>query len=174
MYIRNLRRIRNSLDLESAKLVANALVTSRLDYCNSLLNGINKGLLRRLQLVQNSLARAVIPTVKRCDHISPVLKQLHWLPVQKRIEFKTSLITFKVLQNKKPAYLSDLLQPLPTSARRSSNRNLLYIPRVVTEMGRRSFYFTAPTLWNSLPQHSRDSTGVETFKNILKTHLFVT
>jgi hypothetical protein len=77
LYIRMLRRIRNMIDLESAKLVANALVTSRLDYCNSLLYGVNKGLIHRLQLVQNSLARAVVPSCKRYDHVSPVLKQLH-------------------------------------------------------------------------------------------------
>ena len=78
-HIRNFRRIRDHLDLNSAKLLANALVSSRLDYCNSLLYGINEGLSKKLQTVQNSLARVVVPSVKRTDHISPVLKQLHLL-----------------------------------------------------------------------------------------------
>ena len=69
----NFRRIRDHLDLNSAKLLANALVSSRLDYCNSLLYGINEGLSKKLQTVQNSLARVVVPSVKRTDHISPVL-----------------------------------------------------------------------------------------------------
>ena len=93
MHIRNFRRIRNSLDLNSAKLLANALVTSRLDYCNGLLYGINKGLSKKLQMVQNSLARVVIPSVKRRDHITPVLRQLHWLPVEQRIIFKMAVLT---------------------------------------------------------------------------------
>lgn len=172
LYIRMLRRIRGIIDLNSAKLAANALVTSRIDYCNSLLYGINKGLVHRLQIVQNSLARAVVPSCRRYDHISPVLKQLHWLPVQQRIEFKVALITFKVLQCNEPSYLRELIQPVPVSARRSANKNLLVKPFVKSEMGRRAFSFSAPSVWNALPQQIRDSTTLPTFKNRLKTHLF--
>jgi hypothetical protein len=172
LYIRLLRRIRSMLDLNSAKLVANALVTSRIDYCNSLLYGANKGLIHRLQLVQNSLARAVVPSCKRYDHVSPVLSQLHWLPVQQRIEYKVALLTHKVLRNGEPNYLRELIQPLPLSSRRSASKNLLVAPFIKTEMGRRSFSYSAPTVWNSLPQHVRDCETLPTFKKKLKTHLF--
>lgn len=172
--IRNLRRIRSFLDFNSAKLLANAIVTSRLDYCNSLLFGTNKGLVQRLQRVQNALARVVVPSVKRREHISPTLKQLHWLPVQQRILFKLGLLTFKVIRNRQPSYLSDLLELLPVSNRRSSAKGLLKTPFVKTETGRRSFYFSSPSFWNSLPQAIRDSGSEMSFRKNLKTYLFPT
>src|SRR6266536_2277446 len=72
--IRMLRNIRHCLDLHSATILANSLVTSKLDYCNSLLYGLPKSSIQRLQRVQNSLARVVIPSTRRSDHITPVLK----------------------------------------------------------------------------------------------------
>ena len=174
MHIRNFRRIRNSLDLNSAKLLANALVTSRLDYCNGLLYGINKGLSKKLQMVQNSLARVVIPSVKRRDHITPVLRQLHWLPVEQRIIFKMAVLTFKVLKNSQPVYLSNLLKHRKSFGRRSLDTNLLEIPFMKSENGRRSFANAAPRIWNSLPQEIRGCKTENLFRKKLKTHLFPT
>jgi len=174
MCIRSLRQIRSMLDFDSAKLVANALVMSKLDYCNSLLYGINAGLVNRLQRVQNTLARVVVPSVRRSDHISPTLRQLHWLPVRQRIDFKMALMTFKVLHNRAPVYLHDKLQPLPESSRRSSGRNLLSVPFTKSSVGRRSFEFASPTVWNSLPQGIRDCNQIDQFKKLLKTQLFPT
>ena len=172
MNIRNLRRVRSSLDFTSAKLLANAIVTSRLDYCNSLMSGANKGLIKKLQLVQNSLARVVVPSVNRREHITPTLKQLHWLPVQQRIFFKIGLITFKVIKNQQPPYVADLLQLLPASNRRSSSKRLLKVPFVRTETGRRSFYFSSPSFWNSLTQELRDLDSELSFRKRLKTFLY--
>ena len=156
LHIRQLLQIRDYLDLNFAKTLANALVVSRLDYCNSLLFGLPNTTLHRLQLVQNSLARAVVLSTKRRDHITPVLRQLHWLPVVKRIDFKIAMTTFNVLTNKQPAYLAELLVPVKHSARRSSNKNLLVAPLIKSANGRRSFTYAAPTVWNSLPQHISD------------------
>ena len=172
LYIRQLRQIREYLDLNSSKTLANALVISRLDYCNSLLFGLPNSTLHRLQLIQNSLARATVPQTKRYDHITPILKQLHWLPVLKRIEYKIAMTTFNVLTNKQPVYLAELLVPVKNSARRSSNKNLLVAPLIKSANGRRSFSFAAPTVWNSLPQHIRDCKTTATFKKCLKTFLF--
>ena len=88
-FIRDIRRIKRYVPMSAKISLENALVSSRLDYCNSLLTGINKsniGLLK-LQRVQNSLARAVT-NISKCEYITPVLKSLHWLPVQQRIRFK--------------------------------------------------------------------------------------
>ena len=123
--IRQLRQIRSSLDSGSAIILANSLITSRLDYCNSLFFGLPDCSIHRLQRVQNSLARVVVPTVNRRDHISPVLRELHWLPVHQRITFKIATLTYKTLAHKQPSYLYDLLKPLPQSSRRSSDKNLL-------------------------------------------------
>jgi hypothetical protein len=171
--IRQLRQIRSSLDITSAKLLANALVSSKLDYCNSLLYNLPNSSLNRLQHVQNSLARAVVPSTKRSDHITPTLIKLHWLPLKQRIDFKIATITYKTLQNNKPSYLLDLLKPYtPSRSLRSSNTHLLEVPFIKTALGRRSFSFAAPTIWNSLPLPLRTSQSLQIFTSKLKTHLF--
>ena len=108
-HIRQLRQIRPSLDRNSAIVLANALVHSKLDYCNSLLNGLPKTSLVRIQYVQNALARVVCNTTKFSFHTSTLLKSLHWLPISERINFKIASLTFKVLNYSKPSYLAELL-----------------------------------------------------------------
>jgi len=171
--IRQFRQLRSSLDTNSAKLLANALVSSKLDYCNSLFYNLPDTSINRLQHIQNSLARFVIPSVRRCHHISPILAKLHWLPIRQRIEFKIATITHKTLQNGQPSYLFDLLHPYnPTRTLRSSNTNLLEVPKIKSEIGRRSFSFSAPTIWNLLPPSLRNTKSSLAFRSQLKTHLF--
>ena len=171
--IRQLRQIRSSLDISSAIILANSLVISKLGYCNSLLNGLPKSSINRLQVVQNSLARAIYPSAKRSDHVSPLLHKLHWLPVSSRIEFKIATLTFKVLKFQQPAYMFDMIVPyIPPRSLRSSNKNLLIVPDIRSEMGRRSFSFAAPTIWNSLLQHIRSSDSLSVFRGLLKTFLY--
>src|SRR6188508_2778687 len=156
--IRQIRQIRPSLNTNSAKLLANALVSTKLDYCNSLFYNLPSTSINRLQHVQNSLARVVIPSVRRCHHIYPILAKLHWLPIRKRIEFKIATITHKTLQNGQPSYLLDLLHPYnPTRTLRSSNTNSLEVPKITRAIGRRSFSFSAPTIWNNLPLSLRNT-----------------
>ena len=106
-------------------------------------------------------------------HISPVLHKLHWLPVSSRIEFKIATLTFKVLKFQQPAYIYDLIAPyIPPRSLRSSNKNLLIVPDIRSEMGRRSFSFASPSIWNSLPQHVRSSDSLSAFHGLLKTFLY--
>src|SRR5215469_5542790 len=124
--IRQLRQIRPLLDHNMAVLLANCLVSSRLDFCNSLFYGLPDSSIRRLQLVQNSLARVIFSSAKKPDHISPPLHKLHWLPIEQRIIFKAAVITFKVLHSRQPAYLADLITPQrSTRDLRSNSQNLL-------------------------------------------------
>ena len=97
-HIRALRHIRASLTTEASKTIAATIVGSRLDYCNSLLAGTSVSNLIRLQHVQNALARVVAQKPRFC-HITPVLSDLHWLPVRHRISFKITTVTFRVLQS---------------------------------------------------------------------------
>lgn len=170
--IRQLRAIRPYLDMNTAVMLANALVSSRLDFCNSLYYGLPLHRIHSLQRVQNSIARLTVPGTGFRDHMTPVLKRLHWLPVQQRIEFKIAVTTFKVLQNQQPQYLANLLTRMPDSSRRSSGKNLLQMPFIKSEIGRRSFSYAAPKIWNSLPQSIRDITSLEMFKRHLKASLF--
>ena len=140
---------------------------------NSLFYNLSDSSLNRLQRVQNSVARAVVPSVKRSQHISPTLSKLHWLPVKQRIKFKIATITFKTLHNKQPSYLSELLKSHnPSRPLRSSDKQLLDVPLIKTAVGCRSFSYAAPTIWNLLPLSLRTTTSLPLFKSQLKTFLF--
>ncbi len=171
-HIRHLRQIRSSIDTSSAIILANALVTTKLDYCNSLYYGLPNSSIHRLQLVQNSLARVILPSIKRHHHITPALQKLHWLPVNLRIKYKIASLTFKTLHYKLPSYLHQLLLPVPSSGRRSYTNNLLTVKRVTSSYGQRSFSSAAPTIWNSLPTALRLSSSYSVFRSSLKTFLF--
>ena len=103
-HIRDIRRIRHLLPLSAATALANSLVSSKLDYCNSLYSGISQSNLNKLQRIQNSLAR-VITNTSKYQHITPTLKKLHWLPIKQRIDYKLCLLTYKTLTNQQPTYL---------------------------------------------------------------------
>ena len=149
-----------------------ALVISRIDCCNSLLNGVSVVVVEKLQRVQNACARVILIRPKR-DHVTPMLLELHWLPVKCRITFKTLLLTFKCLHGLAPTYLSALLSPYcPTRSLRSSDQLLLNQPTSRTKLGERSFSCAAPRAWNQLPLAVRQCTTVNHFKVALKTHLF--
>ena len=123
--------------------VANALVSSRLDYCNSLYRSLSCRDLKKLQCVQNSLARIVIRTSK-FSHITPVLRSLHWLPIRHRIRFKTASIIFKFLHTGTPVYFSPHLTryTCAVSTRRSSPDNLyLHVPCYRTTINKSKVHF---------------------------------
>ena len=103
-HMKDLRRIRRYLSVSVATALANALVSSRLDYCNSLLHNVTANNMKKLQVVQNSLCR-IVKRVSRFEHISEYRKALHWLPVEYRIRFKINLLTYKALNFGQPLYL---------------------------------------------------------------------
>ena len=152
-----------------------SLVRSRLDMCNSLIYGIPHHQLHRLQLATNTAARIITLTKKR-SHITPVLFDLHWLPVRQRIEYKLLIFVFKSLHGSAPSYLSELLHDYKPgrTGLRSANRHLLHEPRSNNSFGDRSFAICAPRLWNQLPIHIKNSHTLSAFKTALKTHLFIT
>ena len=108
-HIRDLRRIRNTLDHTTACTIATSLIHSKLDYCNSLFLNLNFQQTNRLQLILNSTARAVTKTPKY-NHITPHLKSLHWLKITQRIQYKILSLTYKSLQFKQPSSILDLLK----------------------------------------------------------------
>ena len=172
-HLRNIAKIRPILTQKDAEKLVHAFVTSRLDYCNSLLSGSSSKSLKTLQLIQNAAARVLTGTKKQ-DHISPVLASLHWLPVKSRIEFKILLLTYKALNGQAPSYLRELIVPYyPTRTLPSENAGLLVVPKVSkSRSGARAFSYQAPLLWNHLPATVREADTVSTFKTRLKTFLF--
>ena len=171
-HLYNIRRIRKFLNSECTKILVNAFVTSRLDFCNSLLYGLPNNQLHKLQRVQNAAAR-LICNVGRFDHITPSLYRLHWLPINYRIKFKFFFLCIKLLPVA-PSYISDLLKLKPASRYnlRSSIDTLLLKHSNPNPNPNRSFKCAGPKLWNELPKDIRNATTVQIFKRLLKTCLF--
>ena len=147
-------------------------MSSRLDYCNSLLSGIAETDLTKLQRVLNRLARVVTKSPPFTRSV-PLLRSLHWLPVKYRVPFKICLLTYKALHEKQPVYLHSLIAISLPSHSLGSNRGItLSIPRIKTNTGARAFSPCAPSLWNSFSLSVRSATSIATFKRRLKTYLF--
>ena len=175
-YLYNIRHIRKFLSKESTETLIHAFITSRLNYCNSLFYGLPNSLILKLQRIQNACARLVYSVPKFC-HVTPILRDLHWPTVRQRIDFKIILITFKILNNMAPSYLSSLIciaTPSRYSLRSSCDGTLLRFPPMKSSktLGDRAFMFAAPKLWNSLPRDIRTTMNLSTFKMKLKTFLF--
>ena len=171
--LREFRHIRSFIPKSAAIIFANAFIHSRIDYCNSLFYGLPKYSINRLQKIQNSVARIVTRT-SRSSHITPVLKSLHWLPVQYRINFKLCCITHRALSLKEPYYLNSLLiNRLNSHSLRSSSFNPLTLPIFNKKSnGFRSFAHAAPFLWNHLPNTVRSAPTYLSFRKSLKTYFF--
>ena len=168
-HLRNISNIRKYLSSTTTEILVHAFVSSKLDNCNSLLYGLPNCLLKKLQHVQNAAAR-LITLSRKHEHITPILFNLHWLPVNYRIIFKILLITYKALNDLAPSYVRDLLTPYtPSRQLRSSSKDLLSIPHFnLKTYGARSFSVAAPTLWNTLPSDIKNSSSVSLFKHKLK------
>ena len=172
-YLRNISRIWKYISRHTAEILVHAFITSRLDFCNSLLYGLPKKTIKRLQHVQNAAARMVALTPKH-EHISPVLQELHWLPVEQRIIFKILLMTFKCLNGIAPSYLSDLVtRYIPRRNLRFANGHHLFdVKYNLRNYGFRSFSVASPQLWNDMPLGIRSCGSLNDFKKKLKTYLF--
>ena len=178
-HLKNIARIRGFMSKQDLEKLIHAFISSRLDYCNGLLTGLSKGAVRKLQLIQNAAARVLTKT-KKFEHITPILRSLHWLPVCQRIEFKVLLIVYKsqcilysCILNRKSKYMSDLLSPYtPARPLRSAGTSLLITPRVKTKHGEAAFSYSASCKWNKLPDELKQAETLNTFKTRLKTFMF--
>ena len=180
LQIRDLRRLRQYLTRDAAVLAANALVSSRLDYCNSMFRSLSGFNVRKLQCVQNSLARIVTNT-NRFSHITPALKSLHWLPIEQRSVFKTATMVYKFLQTGYPRYFGAFLNARKSVYNtRSSQREgeVLEVPQFIPSVHKStrhfgfSFAYDAPKVWNELPDDIRSATSLLSFRKKLKSYLF--
>jgi len=173
MQLRNISKLRRFLDQSSLECIVHAFITSKLDYCNSLFCGLPSSLISCLQRVQNIAARILTGT-PRHEHIDPVLYKLHWLPVAKRVEFKTLLLVFKTIHDMAPIYLRELItQHTPSRSLRSSDQHLLKVPFTSSSLVQsRSFSVAGPRMWNTLPSDIRTVQSLCQFKSKLKTYLF--
>ena len=151
-HLRNINSIRSLLTDKATTQLIHSLVTSRIDYCNSLLYGLPSNKLSKLQRVQNIACRIVCRT-PRAAHITPLLREEHWLPVCQRIRYKILLLTYKAIHNTAPLYICNLVTLHKPNRNLRSAYNMELVPpktKCVT-FGDRSFQAAAAKEWNRLP-----------------------
>ena len=163
-HIRNIKSLNSMFTHDALISLVNASITSRLDYCNSLLLGLSDKLVERLQLIQNIAAR-IITGYRKYDHIISIFKELHWLSVIKRIKFKTLVITYKTSHGQAPIYLTELLhKKANTRTLRLFGELILVVSKYKLQLyGLKAFGVAAPTLGNKLPSHIRNYKSLNVF-----------
>ncbi len=164
-------------DGAAAQLLVQALVISRLDYCNALLAGLPSNTIKPLQMIQNAAARLVFNEPKRA-HVTPLFVSLHWLRVAARIQFKTLMLAYRTTTGSAPTYFHSLLRIyIPSRSLRSASERGLVVPsQRGSKSLSRTFSFTIPGWWNDPPPPPPppiwNAVSLSIFKQQLKTHLF--
>ena len=175
-HIRNNGKIRNLLSYNACSTIIHALISCRLDYCNSLLYNVPTHKTDRLQRLQNQCARILTKSPRR-EHITPVLKSLHWLKIQDRITYKILMLTYKSYYNIAPTNLCELISRRESSVntRLGSDQHQLIMPPISKDCSNtfleRSFIYAAPCEWNKLSECIRTS-SFDSFRKSVKTMLF--
>ena len=171
-HFRNIAKIKKFLTKKDTETLLHSLVTNKIDHHNALLYGLGKNLINRLQKIHNAAAKLLMGK-RKFDHVTPLLQELHWLPVEYRITYKIALLVYKSLHGQGPIYLQELLHWYsPVRALRSSANLELTVPSRSLAYGTRAFSYAGPTVWNSLPLTVKKSNSVDTFKKHLKSYLF--
>jgi len=172
-HLRQLWPVTRSLTPAAAQTVVQAFISCRLDHCNSLLYSSSENLMRRVQSVQNAAAR-LLTGARRRDHISPVLRRPHWLPVRRRIDFKLAPCSF--VTGQAPHYLAEdihLVAAGPGRQLRSSTDRSCSVPRTYSTSGDRSFAAAGTRVWDHLPSNLRDEKlSFRSFRRLLKTLVY--
>ena len=174
MNLRNIRKIRNVLTDQSASQLIHALISSRIDYCNSILYGMSDSVISDLQHIQNTAARILAKCGNSFIHSKIILKKLHWLPIKQRIVYTILITTYKAYHSIAPKYICDLItrREYKRELRTNDQMNLV-VPFVKRKhFGERSFSYAAPREWNKLELSIRKSESLESFKKKFKTYLF--
>ena len=139
------------------------MVNSSLDYCNSLLYGVNKS-----NRVQNALC-CIIFRLDKMSHVTPFLKKLHWLQIQHCILFMYNLLVFKAINLSQPLYLSASIRSRSLTC---SNKLSVSSTHPKKHIGRCGFAVAAPADWNKLSQTVSSQQTIDGFQKQRKTHLF--
>ena len=150
--LRQLRPLVQSITMEAARTAAVACISCQLDYCNSLLYRLPDTLLQKLQSLQNATARLISGT-SRSNHISLVLRELHWLLIRERVKFKVACLVRQSLSGQALLYLADdccLVSDSTLRSLRSADISTCMVPRTLSSYGARTFAAAGPRLWNSL------------------------
>ena len=176
----NMRRIGYYLDEGVKIMMVKQLVISKLDYCNSLYMNLPKTRLKKLKSILNGCVRFIYNIKDWQDDLIPYYKKAHILPIEERIFFKVCLLSYKIVYDKAPGYLKQLIEMEPsctdsqkTRAKPAEDNLRMKLPKMhKTKASERRFSVHAPAAWNSLPLRIRSITNIDSFKGMLKNHLF--
>ena len=164
-HLRDLGKLKHNLSSDDLSTLTHSVISSKLDYCNVILFGLNSSLIEKLQKVQNAAAR-LINKIPRRKSVRNEIGKLHWLRVKERCVYKILLIVYKRLYCTCPSFLCNILEIS------DPERKKLKCTYYETKYGRRAFRFSAPRLWNQLSLEMRTEKSIDTFKKKLKTYLF--
>ena len=174
-HLRNIAFIKKYLDKESVKKLMINNIISGVDYYNSIYYNLPKRQLRKLQMILNRRARVIKGNPAR-DRITPILIELHWLPIKARIVFNLCVLTHQALITGRPPYLRELLHEMQPdegiNTRRTTSEFTHHEPRYSSNIGLRAFSSAVPKLYNKLPLNIRKANKLSKFKKELKTFLF--
>ena len=164
--LRDIGRVKKYMQRTHLETIVHAIISIRLDYCNSLFVNLNKDSIFKLQKVQNTAARLILGKRRR-DSAKDALRELHWLNVDARITFKILLLVHKVVRGQCNMSLS-----YKSFNGRPEDELKLVTPTFNTKYGERLFEYNGSRLWNSLPVHVRKEEDTEVYKKMIKTILF--
>ena len=166
-----INRVKHIFDKRALIIIINALVFSELFYCSSVWGNTTQANLDKFQAVQNFACR-IVCGAKIFDHITPLLKDLRWLPIRQQLYFRFAVLIFKCITRCAPAYLtSKLVRRSAVSTRNTRNSQLLNIPLFRTASGQRTFQYQATSPWNELQPSLKLSPSVTVFKRLLRQKL---
>lgn len=166
-----INRVKHAFDKKTLIMVINTLVFSKLFYCSNVWCNTSEKNLRKLQCVQNFACR-VVCDARKFDHVTPLLRELRWLPVKDKLYYRLAVMTFKCLTGCAPKYLaSQFIKRGNVSKRNTRSSQLLNIPLCRTATGQRSFYYRSVTLWNNLDNSLKLSSSLDIFKRHLRNSL---
>ena len=164
--IQKLKHIINVLTPEAARLIVHGMVTSHLDYANTLYYGLPENSIKKLQRVQNMAAKVILGK-KKSDSSRDCLMALHLLPMQERTEYKILTLVYKCIVGEAPAYLMDMIQEgdmHQEGLRSNRDHKSLVVPQTRRQtFASRSFSVAGPMLWNSLPNTIKQSNTLRCF-----------
>ena len=170
-YLAQINRVKHAFDDKTLVTVINALVFSKLYYCSSVWANTSKNNIQKLQAVQNFACR-IVCGVRKYDHITPLLKELKWLPVAKQLYYRNAIVAFKCMTGSAPEYLSEkFVKRVEISNRTTRNSQKLNIPFFKTASGQRTFYYRIVKLWNELDSSLKLCQNVVAFKKLLRSKL---
>ena len=163
-----INRVKHLFDRSTLITIINSLVFSKLFYCSSMWSSTTKKNIARLQKVQNFSAR-IVTGAGKYEHITPMSKELHWLPVAKQLEVRDILMAFKCIKGLVPPSLCNKFSTRSqVHTRNTRNKDKLHLPSFRSTTGQRSFSYRAVQLWNDLPESLANIESFNVFKNAIK------